>query len=93
MAADKGFELFKDTYSQQASSGFAASMTQDTAEALEGRFTAIQINTASILASVIEIQSLIILQVGYLETISKNTKVLGEINSHLEIIEENTKGL
>ena len=95
IADEKGFDIFKskDSYTQEASKGFAASMSQDTAEALEGRFTAIQINTANILASVIEVQSLIVLQLNHLEIISRHSKLLVSVNTQLKTIADNTKNL
>ena len=93
MAEEKGFDLFKTPYSQQASSGAFSTISQDTGEALEGRFTAIQINTAGILAHVIEIQSLLMIQINYMASIEKNTKYLLLIEERLEKIENNTSNL
>ena len=93
LAESKGFDLFKDSYSQKPSSAFSTSMSQETGEALEGRFTAIQINTANILASVMEIQTLIILQVNHLESISNNTKLLTTMNTNLASINEKLKNI
>lgn len=96
MAEQKGFDIFKpdeeDAYSQNYQSSFQ-SMSQDTADELNGRFTAIQMNTVAILSAVIEIQALLVIQINHLSVIEKNTKALNSIDEHLEKIEQNTSDI
>lgn len=92
----------KDATSQSGStSGFEA-MSQDTASELNGRFTALQMDTAAIRAeaaanfatlnqSVGEIQSIALLGLGHLEDISRNTRQLYEIKDALTDIKKHTQ--
>ena len=94
----------KDATSQSSStSGFEA-MSQDTASELNGRFTALQMDTAAIRAeaaanfatlnqSVGEIQSIALLGLGHLEDISRNTRQLYEIKDALTDIKKHTQRL
>lgn len=94
----------KDATSQSSStSGFEA-MSQDTASELNGRFTALQMDTAAIRAeaaanfatlnqSVGEIQSIALLGLGHLEDISRNTRQLYEIKDSLTEIKKHTQRL
>jgi len=88
--------LIKSTgaeYKQIASTGGFQAMSQDVGEELSGRFTAIQMHTAQIYASIVETVNLLIIQNDHLANIEKYTKVLSEINEKLENIKDNTDGL
>lgn len=94
MAAQKGFDIFKpdedeDEYTQNTSTSFQT-LSQETGEELKGRFTAIQMNTAGILASILEIQALLTIQINHLAVIEKYTKVLVSIEEILQKVESNT---
>lgn len=94
MAAQKGFDIFKpdeeeDEYTQNTSTSFQT-LSQETGEELNGRFTAIQMNTAGILASILEIQALLTIQINHLAVIEKYTKVLVSIEEILQKVESNT---
>lgn len=82
-----------EEYNQSASTGGFQAMSQDTGEELNGRFTAIQMNTAQIYASVVETVNLLIIQNDHLANIEKYTKLLSEINEKLESIKDNTDEL
>ena len=82
-----------EIYRQYASRGGFSTMSQTQAESLEGRFTALQITSENILASIVELQTLISLQLSHLEVIATNSKMLLEINSSLLSIKEKIKNL
>lgn len=97
MAANKGFDIFtpdedEDEYTQNTSTSFQT-LSQETGEELNGRFTAIQMNTAGILASILEIQALLTIQINHLAVIEKYTKVLVSIEEILQKVESNTSEL
>lgn len=99
---------------QEASSGAWESMSEDTGQELNGRFTAIQegvyqisddlkvqlANTSSIAASssmhttvLGEMENILLIANGYLETIARNTSSLPSIDEKLEKIRINTSRL
>ncbi|MBE6337687.1 MAG: hypothetical protein E7068_02655 [Lentimicrobiaceae bacterium] len=108
-------DLFADSEFSQDSTkkGFQA-MSQDSADELNGRFTAMQIDTSNIkslcdsihvntqhlingLVAVKEhtdeIKNIALSSLDYLETISRNTHELYEMNERLGKIEQNTRNL
>lgn len=108
-------DLFADSEFSQDSTkkGFQA-MSQESADELNGRFTAIQIDTSNIKSlcdsilintqfitntivamrqNIDEIKNLSLLALDYLESISKNTYELYEMNDRLGKIEQNTRNL
>lgn len=95
---------YKDDSSSQGSSSGFESMSQETADELNGRFTALQMDTAAIRAeaaasfaklnqSTSEIQSISLLSLGHLEDISKNTHQLYDIKDTLADIKKHTQRL
>ena len=107
-------DLFGDEFSQDSTKKGFAAMSQDTAEELNGRFTAIQIDTNDIKAfcdtisvntqfivnattamrqNSDEIKNLALVALDHLETISRNTYELYEMNERLGKIEQNTRNL
>lgn len=89
-----------DATSQNGTSGGFQSMGQETAEELNGRFTAIQMDTAAmrqgvsrIATSIDEIRGFSLLSLGHLEDISRNTRQLFEITDTLNDIKKHTKRL
>lgn len=89
-----------DATSQNGTSGGFQSMGQETAEELNGRFTAIQMDTAAmrqsvgrIATSIDEIRGFSILGLGHLEDISRNTRQLFEITDTLNDIKKHTQRL
>lgn len=85
---------FKKTATEQNStSGGFQTMSQDTANELNGRFTAIQMDVSSVRQMMAELQGISLNNMGYLEDISKNTFQLYEINERLGKIEQNTARL
>ena len=89
-----------DATSQSGTSGGFQSMGQETAEELNGRFTAIQMDTAAmrqsvgrIATSIDEIRGFSMLSLGHLEDISRNTRQLFEITDTLNDIKKHTQRL
>lgn len=89
-----------DATSQNGTSGGFQSMGQETAEELNGRFTAIQMDTAAmrqgvgrIATSIDEIRGFSLLSIGHLEDISRNTRQLFEITDTLNDIKKHTQRL
>ena len=93
--------------------GFEA-MNQESADELNGRFTAVQLNTEQSKVALLDIgvdvkairgqmqanreaveemKNVSIIAISHLETISRNTHELFEINERLERIEKNTRNL
>ena len=68
-------------------------MSQDTGNELNGRFTAIQQDVRSISTIFEEVKAINLTCVGHLADISRNTKELYEINERLATIEKNTRAL
>ena len=68
-------------------------MSQDTGNELNGRFTAIQQDVRSISTIFEEVKAINLTCVGHLADISRNTKELYEINERLGSIEKNTRAL
>lgn len=68
-------------------------MSQETASELNGRFTAIQQDVRGITLAFAEVRNLHLLSVGHLESISRHTAHLAQMNERLESIEKNTRGL
>ena len=114
-AEQNGFDLAKlATQGQTATAGGFQTMSQDTANELNGRFTALQLSNEiisqsaqagieflSTISAVIgtsskmvgEIRDLHMLEVGYLEDISKYTKAMVGFGEKLDKIEQNTSKL
>lgn len=117
MQGDRDFLKMLDTgeSSQQGGTkqGFATA-SQDSIDELNGRFTAIQMNTSSIRETLSDIQlsmsslhlsanaikqntdeirNISLLAIDHLETISKNTHELYEMNQRLGKIEKNTRNI
>lgn len=85
---------FKKAASEQNStSGGFQTMSQDTANELNGRFTAIQMDVSSVRQMMAELQGISLNNMGYLEDIAKNTFQLYEMNERLGKIEQNTARL
>ena len=93
-----------DTSSQDSASSGFESMSQETADELNGRFTALQMDTAAIRAeaaanfavlnqNVGEIHNIALINMGHLEDISKNTHQLYEIKDTLTDIKKHTQRL
>lgn len=85
--------------SQEASSAFTG-MSQETADELNGRFTALQLaaegirgHVAGISQNIEAMMNLSLEGVGHLEDISRNTHQLYSINERLAKIEANTRNL
>lgn len=78
---------------QNSTSGGFQTMSQDTANELNGRFTAIQMDVSSVRQMMAELQGISLNNMGYLEDIAKNTFQLYEINERLGKIEQNTARL
>lgn len=106
--------LFADNASQDSTKKGFQAMSQDSADELNGRFTAMQIDTSNIkslcdsihvntqhlingLVAVKEhtdeIKNIALSSLDYLETISRNTHELYEMNERLGKIEQNTRNL
>ena len=106
--------LFADDASQDSTKKGFQAMSQDSADELNGRFTAMQIDTSNIkslcdsihvntqhlingLVAVKEhtdeIKNIALSSLDYLETISRNTHELYEMNERLGKIEQNTRNL
>lgn len=83
----------KSATEQNSTSGGFQTMSQDTANELNGRFTAIQMDVSSVRQMMAELQGISLNNMGYLEDISKNTFQLYEINERLGKIEQNTARL
>lgn len=83
----------KSATEQNSTSGGFQSMSQDTANELNGRFTAIQMDVSSVRQMMAELQGISLNNMGYLEDIAKNTFQLYEMNERLGKIEQNTARL
>ena len=83
----------KSATEQNSTSGGFQTMSQDTANELNGRFTAIQMDVSSVRQMMAELQGISLNNMGYLEDIAKNTFQLYEINERLGKIEQNTARL
>lgn len=83
----------KSATEQNSTSGGFQTMSQDTANELNGRFTAIQVDVSSVRQMMAELQGISLNNMGYLEDIAKNTFQLYEINERLGKIEQNTARL
>ena len=83
----------KSATEQNSTSGGFQAMSQDTANELNGRFTAIQMDVSSVRQMMAELQGISLNNMGYLEDIAKNTFQLYEINDRLGKIEQNTARL
>lgn len=95
LASERGLDLWKpEEVGQQGASskGFAAA-SQDSVDELNGRFTAVQMDTSQIRQNVDEIRNLSLIGIGHLESISRNTHQLYEMNERLGKIERNTRKL
>lgn len=68
-------------------------MSQDTGNELNGRFTAIQQDVRGISTIFEEVKAINLTCVGHLADISRNTKELYEMNERLATIEKNTRAL
>lgn len=68
-------------------------MSQDTGNELNGRFTAIQQDVRSISTIFEEVKAINLTCVGHLADISRNTRELYEMNERLGTIEKNTRAL
>lgn len=77
----------------EASRGAWKSMTQETANELNGRFTAIQQSVLGIAGVMNDLRSIGAFSMGYLEDISKSNRELYRISTRLDDIELNTRGL
>ena len=83
----------KSATEQNSTSGGFQTMSQDTANELNGRFTAIQMDVSSVRQMMAELQGISLNNMGYLEDIAKNTFQLYEMNERLCKIEQNTARL
>lgn len=83
----------KSATEQNSTSGGFQLMSQDTANELNGRFTAIQMDVSSVRQMMAELQGISLNNMGYLEDIAKNTFQLYEMNERLGKIEQNTARL
>ena len=83
----------KSATEQNSTSGGFQTMSQDTANELNGRFTAIQMDVSSVRQMMAELQGISLNNMGYLEDIAKNTFQLYEMNERLGKIEQNTSRL
>lgn len=83
----------KSATEQNSTSGGFQTMSQDTANELNGRFTAIQMDVSSVRQMMAELQGISLNNMGYLEDIAKNTFQLYEMNDRLGKIEQNTARL
>lgn len=104
-------DLMNDSSSQEGSKRGFETMSQESADELNGRFTAVQMDTSALrelmlaysmrmIASINsikyntdEIRNLSLSAIGHLETISRNTFELYEMNERLGKIERNTRRL
>lgn len=77
----------------EASRGAWQSMTQETANELNGRFTAIQQSVLGIAGVMNDLRSIGAIGMNHLEDISKSNRELYRIASRLDEIERNTRGL
>lgn len=68
---------------QSYTSGGVASMSEDTAEELNGRFAALQIAGQTMAQSLQEMQSLSMISLNHLDEIAKNTRELYSMNERL----------
>lgn len=115
IAAATGYdELSSESSSQDSTKKGYATASQDSIDELNGRFTAVQMDTSAIRELMVsvnadfasvrlsageikqhtdEIRNLSLLAIDHLETISKNTFELFEINERLGKIEKNTRNL
>ena len=115
IAAATGYdELSSESSSQDSTKKGFATASQDSIDELNGRFTAVQMDTSAIRELMVsvnadfasvrlsageikqhtdEIRNLSLLAIDHLETISKNTFELFEINERLGKIEKNTRNL
>ena len=115
IAAATGYdELSSESSSQDSTKKGFATASQDSIDELNGRFTAVQMDTSAIRELMVsvnadfasvrlsageikqhtdEIRNLSLLAIDHLETISKNTYELFEINERLGKIEKNTRNL
>lgn len=84
-------EVLTDT--QTASSNGFQTMSQDTGNELNGRFTAIQEYTAAMAGDVAELKGLSLVSIDYLASIEKHTQELPEMNERLGKIEKHTSKL
>lgn len=87
----------KDAYSQDSTKGGFAAVSQDSVDELNGRFTAVQMNTAGISDSMAVIEEQAKVQVSHLEAIRSNTEMSMNISQqavgHLAAIEKHTSEL
>ena len=83
----------KSATEQNSTSGGFQTMSQDTANELNGRFTAIQMDVSTVRQMMAELQGISLNNMGYLEDIAKNTFQLYEMNERLGKIEQNTARL
>ena len=84
-------EVLTDT--QTASSNGFQTMSQDTGDELNGRFTAIQEYTAAMAGDIAELKGLSLVSIDYLASIEKHTQELPEMNERLGKIEKHTSKL
>lgn len=78
---------------QNATAGGFQAMGQDTANELNGRFTAIQMDVSQVRQMMDEMRNISLNNMGYLEDIAKNTFQLYEITDRLAKIENYTSRL
>ena len=111
---DSVTSMFKSATEQDTSQRGFATASQDSIDELNGRFTAVQMNTeniksnlqmlvenannnradiANINSNMTELQTLSLIAVDHLESISKNTHELYEMNERLDKIERNTRNI
>lgn len=100
--ANQYYQQVKDYFDEDSENGGGTrtafeGMTQDTAEELNGRFTALQIageavrqQVTLIRAQMEESRSIALTSMSHLEDISRNTRELYQINNRLGQIERNT---
>ena len=89
-----------EQFQQEGSSGGFQAMSQDTGDELNGRFTAIQINSEVIREQALsmrqtleETRNIALQSMGYLEDIEMNTRELFDMNDKLDKIVKNTQNL
>ena len=90
MANQYGLDLSGVNQTQTASSKGFQTMSQDTGDELNGRFTAIHMQTTNIAQSVDEMRGLSLIGIDHLAGIEKNTHELLEMNERIEKIVKNT---
>lgn len=102
-----GLDRLVGDATQQSSAGGFQTMSQDTANELNGRFTALQINSEILVqnsiqgvsllqvgnTTLLEIRNFHLQEVGYLEDIAKQTKPLLDFGEKLDQIQRNTANL